>query len=80
MIGLISVRVRELKFLDLVEESFYLGLHCGVGLIGGCKFGCILGGGGCAFVLINLEGRHHLIYDGVGVVEAQFVNCSAVFP
>ena len=40
----------------------------------------MLGGGGCAFVLVDLETRHNLIYDGVGVVEAQFVNCSAGFP
>ena len=80
MIGLISVRVHELKFLDLVEESLYLGLHYGVGLIGGCKFSCVLGGSGCTFVLVDLEARHHFIYDGAGVVEAQFFNCSAGLP
>ena len=32
------------------------------------------------FVLVDLELRHHLIYDGVGLVEVQFVNCSAGFP
>ena len=44
----------------------------------GCCY--VLGGGGCAFVLVYLEARHHLIYACVGVVEAQFVNCSAGFP
>ena len=34
---------------------------------------------GCAFVLVNLEARYHLIHDGVGVVEAQFINCSSDF-
>ena len=34
----------------------------------------MLGDGGCEFVLIDLEARHHLIYNGAGVVEAQFVN------
>ena len=53
MIGLVFMRVCKLKGLNLGEESFYLGLHHGVGLIGRCEFGCMLGGGGCAFVLIN---------------------------
>ena len=79
MIG-VSICVRELKGLNLVEESLHLGLHCGVDLIGGCKFGCVLSGGGCALVLVNLEAHHHLIYDCVGVVEAHFVNCYASFP
>ena len=35
----------------------------------GCCY--VLGGGGCAFVLVYLEARHHLIYACVGVVEAQ---------
>ena len=61
------------------EESFHLGLHLGVGLIGGCDFGCMPGGGGCAFVFVDLEAHYHLIYDGVGVVEAKFVDCSAGF-
>ena len=39
----------------------------------------MLGGGGCAFVLINLEARHNLIYSGVGVVKYQFVNCADGF-
>ena len=74
------MRVHNLKGLNLGEESFYLGIHCGVGLIGGCKFGCVLGGGGCAFFLVNFEARHHFIYCGGGFVEAQFVNRSASFP
>ena len=74
------MRVRELKGLNLGEESLHLGIHCGVDLIGRCKFGCVLGGGGCAFILVDLEARHHLIYNGVGVVESQFVNRSAGLP
>ena len=31
-------------------------------------------------VLIDLEALHHFIYDGIGVVEAQFVYRSACFP
>ena len=71
--------VSELKGLDLCEESLYLGLHRGVGLVGGSKFGGVLCGCGCvcAFVFVNLEARHHLIHNGVGVVESQFVNCSS---
>ena len=80
MICLVSVRVCELKGLNLGEESLHLVLHRGVGLIDRCKLGCVFIGGGCAFVLVNLEARHHLIYDGVGVVESQFVNCVACFP
>ena len=40
----------------------------------------MLGGGGCAFFLVNLEAHHHLIYDGVGVVESHFVVHSSGFP
>ena len=40
----------------------------------------MLGGGGCVFVIVDLEARHHLIYDVFGVVEVQFVNCSVGFP
>ena len=39
----------------------------------------MLCGCGCVFVLVNLEARHHLVHDGVGVVEAQFFNCSSSF-
>ena len=60
--------VSKLKGLNLGEESLYLGLHRGVGLIGGCEFGCVLGGGGCVFILVDLEARHNLIYDDVGSV------------
>ena len=48
-------------------------------MIGGCKFGCMLGGGGCAFVLVALEAHHNLIYNGFGVVEDQSPNRSASF-
>ena len=80
VIGLVFMRVGELKGLHLGYEILNLGLHRGVGLIVGCKFNCMLVGSGCAFVLIALEARHHLIYNGVGVVEAQLVNCSAGLP
>ena len=79
-IVLVSMRVRKLKGLNFGEESSHLGIHRGVSLIGGYEFGCVLGGGGCTFVLINLEAHHHFIYDGVGVVEYQFVNSSNGFP
>ena len=65
--------------MNLGEKSLHLGLHCGVGLIGRYEFGCMLGGVGCAFVLVDLKVCNHLIYDGIGVVEDQFVNCSAGF-
>ena len=71
--------VSELKGLDLGEESLYLGLHRGVGLIGGSEFGGVLCGCGYAFVLVDFEACHNLIHNGVGVVEAQFVNCSSGF-
>ena len=72
--------VREMKGLKLGEGSLHLLLHHGVGMIGGCEFGFMLGGGGCAFVLVNLEAHHHLVYNGVALVESQFVNRSAGFP
>ena len=49
-------------------------------MICGCKFSCVLDGGGCAFILVDFEAHHHFIYDVVGVVEAQIVNYSAGFP
>ena len=39
----------------------------------------MLCGCGCAFVLVDLEARHHLIQYGVGVVESQFVYCFSGF-
>ena len=56
-----------------------MGLHSGVGLVGECEFGCMLGGGGCAFFFIDFEAHHHLIYNGVGVMEAKSVDRSAGF-
>ena len=79
MMGL-AICVYELKGLNLGEGSFHLGFHSCVGLIVGCEFGLMLGGCGCAFVLVNLEARHHLIYDDFGVVKAQFVNCADGLP
>ena len=61
------------------EESLHMGLHGGVGLIVRSKFGGVLYVCCCAFILVDLEVRHHLIHDGVGVVEAQFVNFSSRF-
>ena len=39
----------------------------------------MLGGGGCAFVFMDLEAHNNLIYDCVAVVEAKCVDCSAGF-
>ena len=57
-----------------------MGLHLDFFLIGGCELGYVLGGGACAFALIDLEGHHHFIYDCICVVEDNFVNCSVGFP
>ena len=62
------------------EESLYLRLHCGVGLIGGRKFGSVLCGCGSALVFVDLEARHHLFHNGVGVVKIEFINCTPCFP
>ena len=48
-------------------------------MIGDNEFGGVLCGCGCAFILVDLETRHHLVHDGVGVAEAQFVNLSSSF-
>ena len=56
-----------------------MGIHRGVGLIGGSKFGGVLCGCGCAFILVDLEAHHYLVHNGVGIVESQFVNCSSSF-
>ena len=74
IVAFILIRVRFLKGLKLVEESFYLRLHRSVGLIGRCEFGCMLGGGGWASAFVNLEALHHLIYDDIGVVKATLVD------
>ena len=56
------------------KESLYLRLHCGVGLIGGRDCGSVLCGCVSALVFVNLEACHHLVNNGVGVVEAEFIN------
>ena len=65
--------------LDLGEESLHRRLHCGVGLIGGCEFGSMFCGCVSALAFIDLEARHHLVHNGVGVVEAEFINCTSFF-
>ena len=77
VVVLISICARYLKGLNFGEEILHLRLHRGVGLFGACDFGCMLDSGECAFAFFNLEVRHHLIYDGVGVVEANFVKRSS---
>ena len=62
--------ISELKGLDLGEDSLHLVLHRGVGLIGGSEFSGVLCGCGCAFFLVDLKARHHLIHDRVVVVKA----------
>ena len=61
------------------EEILHLGLHRGVGLIGGSEFSGVLCGCGCALLLVDVEAHHHLIHDGLGFLEAQFVNFSSGF-
>ena len=73
------MRFCELEVLTLGEDSLHLVLHIGVGLIGGCNFGCVFGDSGCVLVFVDLEVFHIVVYDGHGVVESQIVNCSAGF-
>ena len=35
----------------------------------------MLCGSGCGLVFVDLEARHHLVHNGVGVVKAQCINC-----
>ena len=56
------------------EESPHLRIHYGVGLIGGRECGSMFCGGGCEFVFVDLEALHHLVDNGVGVVEAEFID------
>ena len=56
------------------EESLYLRLHLGVGLIGGRKCGSVLCGCGRAFVFVDLEAHHNLVDNGVGAVEDEFID------
>ena len=53
MIGVITMHVLNLKGLNLGEDIFHLGPRRDIVLIGRCEFGCVLGGSGYAFVLIN---------------------------
>ena len=39
----------------------------------------MLCGCGHTFVFVNLEARHHLIDNGVGVVEAEFIDGASCF-
>ena len=61
------------------EESLHLRLHRGVGMIGRRKCGSMLCDGGHAFVFINLEVCHHVVDNGVGVVEAGFIDGTSCF-
>ena len=56
------------------KESLLLQIHCCVGLIGGRDCGSVLCGCGREFVFVDLEARHHLVDNGVSVVEAEFVD------
>ena len=59
------------------KESPHLQLQSGVGLIGRHKCGSMLYCCGHAFVYVYLEVRHHLVYNGVGLVEAGFVDSTS---
>ena len=48
-------------------------------MIGGYKCGSLLCGCGQAFVFVDLEARHHLIENGIGVVEAGFIDSASCF-
>ena len=61
------------------EESLHLQLHHGVSLIGGRDCGGMLCGCDSALVFVDLEARHHLVYNGVGIVEAEFINSTSCF-
>ena len=57
----------------------HLQLHHGVVLIGGRKCGSVLCGCGSALVFVDLEACHNLVDNGVGVVEAEFINITSCF-
>ena len=61
------------------KESLHLRLHRGVGLIGGRECGSVLCGGGHVFVFVDLEARHHLVNNCIGVVEAEFIDITSCF-
>ena len=39
----------------------------------------MLCGCGSALVFVDLEARHHLVHNGVGVVKSQFINSTSCF-
>ena len=59
------------------EESLHLLLHCGVGLIGRRECGSVLCGCGSALVFVDLEALHHIVDNGVGVVETKLINSTS---
>ena len=40
----------------------------------------MLCGCGCTFVFFDLKARHHLIDNGVGIVEAEFIDGASCLP
>ena len=40
----------------------------------------MLCGCGCALAFVDLDAHHHLVHNGVGVVEAQFIHFPSNFP
>ena len=44
-------------------------------MIDGSEFGGVLCDCGCVLVFVDLEVRHHLVQNGVGVVKNQCINC-----
>ena len=39
----------------------------------------MLCGCGSALVFFDLEVRHHLVHNGIGVVKSKFINCTSCF-
>ena len=54
----------------------HLQLHRGIGLVGGRECSSVLCECGSAPVVVDLESRHHLIHNGVGVVKPDFIYCT----
>ena len=61
------------------KESLHLRRHSDVGTIVVRELGNVLCGCGGALVFVDLEARHHLVHNIVGVVKAEFINCTSCF-
>ena len=68
-----------LEGFRLIDKCIQLCLHGCIGVVGVIQFVDMMVGCCIRLVLVYLHLRHHLIYNGIGVVLIQSFNCSSYF-